>query len=170
MSVTLILGGARSGKSKRAEDLAKASEKKVVYIATSSNMDDEEWRLRVEQHKQQRPSAWQTVEEELLLSEIIQQQGDVCIIVDCLTLWLSNVMYADLDIEKSTQDLCDALQSSACEVIVVSNEVGMGLVPESKLGRAFRDAQGRLNQAVAHVANHVEFVVAGLPLVMKGKN
>ncbi len=169
MSVTLILGGARSGKSKRAEDLAKASGKKVVYIATSSKMNDEEWRLRVEQHKQQRPSAWQTVEEDLLLSETIQQQGDVCIIVDCLTLWLSNVMYAGLDIEKSTQDLCAALQLSACEVIVVSNEVGMGLVPESKLSRAFRDAQGRLNQAVAHVANHVEFVVAGLPLLIKGK-
>ena len=169
MSVRLILGGARSGKSKRAEDLAKASGKKVIYIATSSNMDDEEWQQRVEQHKQQRPSAWQTVEEDLLLSETIQQQGDMCIIVDCLTLWLSNVMHAGLDIEKSTQDLCNALQSSTSEVIVVSNEVGMGLVPESKLGRAFRDAQGRLNQAVADVANDVEFVVAGLPLLMKGK-
>ena len=143
----------------------------VVYIATSPSMHgDKEWQLRIQKHQQGRPEHWKTVEEPLLLSETIQQQGDVCIIVDCLTLWLSNVMYTGLNIEKSTQDLCDALQSSACEVILVSNELGMGLVPETALGREFRDAQGRLNQQVAAVADVVEFMVAGLPLLLKGES
>jgi len=171
MSVTLILGGARSGKSKCAEALvktsAKASGKPVVYIATSPQMDDAVWQARVAKHREQRPSEWQTIEEPLLLSEVIAQQKDVCVMVDCLTLWLSNLVYAELDVGQQINALCETLQDCSCDVVLVSNEVGMGLVPETALGRTFRDAQGRINQQLAEISDSVAFIVAGLPIQMK---
>ena len=170
MSATLILGGARSGKSARAEALATASYLSVVYVATSLRDDDDiEWQCRIEQHQQQRPNDWKLVEEPMCLSDLLQNGkyiNDV-LLIDCLTLWLSNMMLAEKNIEHEIKVLCEALLAYQGEVILVSNEVGMGLVPETALGRAFRDEQGRLNQAVAKAASSVEFIAAGLPITLK---
>ncbi len=167
---TLVLGGARSGKSARAEHLAKASGKAVIYVATSpQSPDDNDWQQRIAKHRQQRPSHWQLLEEPLDLAGLLAggKHQDACMLVDCLTLWLSNVLHAGKDVDAEASKLCAALAGYAGEVIMVSNEVGMGLVPESALGRAFRDAQGRLNQQVAAIADRVEFVAAGLVLPLK---
>ncbi len=165
----LILGGARSGKSNRAESLAGQSSLDVVYIATSPPMqDDKEWQQRIQKHQQGRLEHWQTVEEPLDLCGVLNGlKSNQCAVVDCLTLWLFNLMADGRSIEKETESLCICLSKLDQEVFLVSNELGMGLVPEQKLGRDFRDAQGRLNQAVAKVANHVEFVVAGIPMLLK---
>lgn len=172
MSVTLILGGARSGKSKRAENLAEQSQFDVVYIATSPHMQgDEEWQQRIQKHQQGRPQHWETVEENIDLCGVLNNfKGDQCALVDCLTLWLFNIMSDERDIAVEIEHLCSCLAKLEQRVILVSNELGMGLVPEQKLGRDFRDEQGRLNQAVAKVATHVEFMVAGIPMVLKGEN
>ncbi len=171
MPVTLILGGARSGKSNRAEAIALSLSEQPVYIATAPLIEgDHEWLARIERHRQQRGDVWQLVEEELELSSVLQKhagRGEV-VLVDCLTLWLSNLMYADRNIEQETEALCAVLTTLSAHVIMVANEVGMGLVPERREGRAFRDAQGRLNQKLAAIADHVEFVAAGLPLCLKG--
>jgi len=169
MSVTLILGGARSGKSMRAETLAEQRSLDVVYIATSPQMqDDKEWQQRIQRHQQGRPEHWKTLEETLDVCGVLNDlKSNQCALVDCLTLWLFNIMSDDRNIEKETESLCACLSKLDQEIILVSNELGMGLVPEQKLGRDFRDAQGRLNQAVAKVANHVEFMVAGIPMLLK---
>ncbi|MDQ6955916.1 MAG: bifunctional adenosylcobinamide kinase/adenosylcobinamide-phosphate guanylyltransferase [Mariprofundaceae bacterium] len=169
MSVTLILGGARSGKSKRAETLAKQSLLDVVYIATSPQMQgDSEWKNRVRRHQQGRPEHWQTIEETLDLCAILNEiKPNQCVLVDCLTLWLFNITSAGRDIEVETEALCACLAKLDQQMFLVSNELGMGIVPEQKLGRDFRDAQGRLNQAVAKVASNVEFMVAGIPMRLK---
>jgi adenosylcobinamide kinase/adenosylcobinamide-phosphate guanylyltransferase len=167
---TLVLGGARSGKSQHAEALAQASGKGVVYVATAPRFpDDKEWQQRISQHEKQRPENWELLEEELSLISILHstKHEDKFVLVDCLTLWLSNVMFANKDEEDETRQLCDALANYAGDMVLVSNEVGMGLVAETKLGRSFCDAQGRLNQAVAKVADQVFFVAAGLPLQLK---
>jgi len=172
MSVTFILGGARSGKSQRAEALAKQSLLDVVYVATSPHIEgDKEWKLRIQKHQQGRPEHWQTVEERLDLCEVLKKlKGNQCALVDCLTLWLFNIMEEKLNIDDEVAGLCVYLTKLDQPVILVSNELGMGLVPEQKLGRDFRDAQGRLNQAVAKVASRVEFMVAGIPMVLKGES
>ncbi|MDX8396169.1 MAG: bifunctional adenosylcobinamide kinase/adenosylcobinamide-phosphate guanylyltransferase, partial [Mariprofundaceae bacterium] len=159
-----------SGKSHRADDLAEQSGFSVCYVATSVSIaGDAEWQERIEHHQKSRPNDWETIEEPTDLTKVLaaSKKGQV-ILVDCLTLWLSNLMFEDRDIETKTTDLCAILKTCQGDVILVSNEVGMGLVPENKLGRAFRDAQGRLNQSVAEVADTVEFVVAGLPMTLKG--
>ncbi|MDX8397073.1 MAG: bifunctional adenosylcobinamide kinase/adenosylcobinamide-phosphate guanylyltransferase [Mariprofundaceae bacterium] len=170
MSVTLILGGARSGKSIRAEKLAVESGLNVVYLATSPAMDnDTEWQDRVHHHRVRRPDSWQTVEQTIDLVEELQiYEYKSLILIDCLSLWLFNLMSSDRDVDESVANLCAMLKQFEGHVILVSNEVGMGLVPDNTLGRSFRDAQGRLNQAVAAVSNHVEFVVAGIPMTVKG--
>jgi len=171
MTITFILGGASSGKSCRAESLAKGSGLPVTYIATSPEFEgDEDWQTRIARHRAQRPAIWETREEQLNLVACLQSDsnGERCFLVDCLTLWLSNIMYAKRDVLYEVHLLCEALSASQYDVILVSNELGMGLIPEQKLGRDFRDAQGLLNQRIAKVANHVEFVVAGLPLQLKG--
>lgn len=170
---TLILGGARSGKSKRAEALAKASGKSVVYVATSPRFpDDKEWQQRIGQHKKQRPTDWLLLEEELSLVSLLHdaEHEDKLVLMDCLTLWLSNMMFAQQNIVQEVTVFCQALSNYTGDVILVSNEVGLGLVPEATLGREFRDAQGRLNQQVAAVADCVEFIAAGLPIQLKGKS
>lgn len=167
---TLVLGGASSGKSQHAEALAQASGKGVVYIATAPRFpDDKEWQQRIGQHKKQRPISWELLEEELSLMSILHsaKHADKFVLVDCLTLWLSNVMFAKKDIALETHQLCKALADYSGDIVLVSNEVGMGLVAETKLGRSFCDAQGRLNQAIAKVADEVFFVAAGLPLQLK---
>jgi len=171
MSVTLILGGARSGKSGRAEALAKQENLDVVYIATSPQMQgDDEWQQRIEKHQQGRPQHWQTVEETIDLCGVLQAiKPNQCVLVDCLTLWLFNIMEDKRHIEDEIAALCACLHKLDQEVFLVSNELGMGLVPEQRLGRDFRDAQGRLNQALAKVAERVEFMVAGIPMVLKGE-
>ncbi len=172
MTVTLILGGARSGKSARAEALvleALGSGDGAVYIATAQARD-EEMALRIAAHQARRGRGWQTVECPVALAEAITVRAGPgrALLVDCLTLWLSNIMLAGDDVAAARAGLVEALENAKGPVVLVSNEVGLGVVPESPLGRRFRDAAGVLNQAVARVADRVEFVAAGLPLVLKG--
>jgi len=172
MAVTFILGGARSGKSQRAEALAEAMGLPVIYVATAPKIvGDEEWTTRISHHQQRRNNDWKTIEEELALVDVISTQAKVgvVLVVDCLTLWLSNLMYHGRDMAFEVKLLCEMLTQLEGDVIVVANEVGMGLVPETSDGRVFRDAQGRLNQAVVAVADTAEFVVAGLPMRLKGE-
>jgi len=170
MSVTLILGGARSGKSRHAESMALSLCESPIYIATAPIIaGDMEWQARIDHHRNNRRDCWRLVEEELKLVSVLQQHASTnhTVLVDCLTLWLSNLMFAAKDVDAEIEALCECLPTLGGDVILVSNEVGMGLVPESSEGRAFRDAQGRLNQAVAAVADRVEFIAAGLPICLK---
>lgn len=166
--VTLILGGARSGKSRRALQLAEGARRKV-YVATAEALDAE-MADRIAQHRSERGTDWETIEAPRDLAAVLQTpvHADALLVVDCLTLWLSNLLCADADLAAEQERLIVAIRSSKAQLVIVSNEVGLGLVPETPLGRAFRDAQGRLNQAVAAAADRVEFVAAGLPLVLKG--
>lgn len=169
MTKTLILGGARSGKSRRALTLAKKASAQRIFIATAQALDDE-MATRILRHQAERGAAWETVEAPLDLVTAIAQakRAEKVCVVDCLTLWLSNLMHHDRDVGNETERLCTELSQCAGEVILVSNEVGLGLVPETPLGREFRDAQGWLNQAIAAVCDTVEFVAAGLPIKLKG--
>lgn len=171
---TLVLGGARSGKSRYAERLALESGLKPVYVATGWAGDDE-MAERIAEHRARRGGRWCTVEEPLDLVGALEAHADpsAVVLVDCLTLWLSNLMHAEAarqpdDLDAVFQRLTTCLAALGAPIILVSNEVGLGLVPETPLGRAFRDAQGRLNQAVAHAVPRVVFIAAGLPLVLKG--
>ncbi len=165
--VSLILGGARSGKSTRA--LVLAGEPPHVFIATAEALDGE-MQDRIGLHQAERGESWWLVEEPLELPRAIRENAaeGVTMLVDCLTLWLSNLMHHERDVTAATEALVDALAGADGRVVLVSNEVGMGLVSMNALGRDFRDAQGQLNQRIADVADHVEFVVAGLPMVLKG--
>jgi adenosylcobinamide kinase / adenosylcobinamide-phosphate guanylyltransferase len=166
MTITLVLGGARSGKSRHAESLCVGERH---YIATAQAFDDE-MRARIAKHRSDRGNNWVTHEVTHALAETLQQideKGRV-ILVDCLTLWLSNLMLSDKDWDHLSQQLIAALPSLKADVVFVSNEVGLSIVPENALARAFRDAQGILNQRLAQVAGKVVFVAAGLPLTLKG--
>ena len=165
---TLVLGGARSGKSLFAERLAREAGGEAVYIATATAGDDE-MQARIAHHRRRRDAGWRTVEEPLAVAEAIRRETAAGrpVLVDCLTLWLSNLMFAGQDAEAETERLIAALADAHGAVILVSNEVGMGLVPDTPLGRRFRDAQGRLNQAVAAAVPRVVFIAAGLPLELK---
>ncbi|MBL1351845.1 MAG: bifunctional adenosylcobinamide kinase/adenosylcobinamide-phosphate guanylyltransferase [Zetaproteobacteria bacterium] len=171
MSITLILGGARSGKSMRAESLVKQSGKHVVYLATAPHIKhDEAWQQRIEHHRSRRPDDWQCVEETLNIGDILTSYSNKHIIlVDCMTLWLSNVIWKKRDVHEAVRSLCATLKVAQADVVMVSNELGMGLVPETALSRIFRDEQGRLNQHLAALSEQVEFVVAGLPMMVKGE-
>ncbi len=165
----LVLGGARSGKSRFAEGAAAASGLDKVYVATASAWDDE-MRARIARHRADRSDAgWRTLEAPLALAEVLARESaaERVVLVDCLTLWLSNVMLDGGDPEAACRDLVAALGQCPGPVIAVSNEVGSGIVPDNVLGRAFRDAQGRLNQAMATACGRVVLVVAGLPLWLK---
>ena len=169
MKKTFILGGARSGKSMRAQQLAEMAKGSRVYLATAEALDDE-MSERIARHQADRGDAWRTVEAPLNLREALEAQcgkGET-VLVDCLTLWLSNLMHDGRDIGAEIDKLCVCLMQLDYDAILVSNEVGLGLVPETPLGRRFRDEQGRLNQRVAAVCDVVEFVAAGLPLRLKG--
>jgi adenosylcobinamide kinase/adenosylcobinamide-phosphate guanylyltransferase len=163
---TLVLGGARSGKSAFAETLAHAPDR--VYVATATAGDDE-MRERIAHHRARRGEGWRTIEEPLELVAALAREAGAgrAVLVDCLTLWLSNLMHAERDVEAQTRELVACLREARGAVVLVSNEVGLGLVPDAPLGRRFRDAQGRLNQAVAGVADDVVFIAAGLPLWLK---
>jgi adenosylcobinamide kinase/adenosylcobinamide-phosphate guanylyltransferase len=163
----LILGGARSGKTARALAIASGFPQRI-YIATAEARD-EEMRARIARHRTERGGAWQTVEAPLELCAALRAAdgADRAILVDCLTLWLSNLMENGRSIEEETDRLVETLNTISATVILVSNEVGAGIVPDNALARAFRDAQGRLNQALAAAVTHAELVVAGLPLTLK---
>jgi adenosylcobinamide kinase/adenosylcobinamide-phosphate guanylyltransferase len=166
--VTLILGGARSGKSSYAERLVEHAASGGTYCATAEASDDE-MAERIAAHRARRGPFWRTVEAPLALASAIaaHTEPERPILVDCLTLWLSNLLFAGKQADKEAGALCSALRKAAGAVVLVSNEVGMGLVPGTPLGRRFRDAAGRLNQEVAALADRVVFVAAGLPLVLK---
>jgi adenosylcobinamide kinase / adenosylcobinamide-phosphate guanylyltransferase len=168
--ITFILGGARSGKSFYALSLAKRY-KKVAFIATCQGKD-KEMRERIKLHKETRPKHWETFEEPremgLLLKKIVN--GFDCIVIDCLTLLVSNLLLAggnQKTIEEKIKQMLVSLKNKKANVIIVSNEVGLGIVPEHKMARDFRDIAGRLNQLVACYADEVFFIVAGLPLNIK---
>ena len=169
ISFTLVLGGARSGKSALAERLARDSGLQRVYIAAAQAHDDE-MRARIATHREARAhDGWRTIEEPLDIAGVIARESApaTVLLVDCLTLWLTNVMMSEHNIAATQSTLLATLSQANGPVIFVSNELGLGLVPETPLGRRFRDAQGRLNQAVAAAVPHVVFVAAGLPLVLK---
>jgi len=177
--VTLVLGGARSGKSTYAEKLVTGTlfggaPRPAVYIATAE-AGDVEMATRIMAHRARRGVGWTTVEEPLRLAEALEgaqartESRGQPVLVDCLTLWLSNLMHVGADLDEATDALLQVLGDGGSPVVCVSNEVGLGLVPETPLGRSFRDAQGRLNMRIAERADRVILMAAGLPLTMKDR-
>ncbi|TAJ33127.1 MAG: bifunctional adenosylcobinamide kinase/adenosylcobinamide-phosphate guanylyltransferase [Reyranella sp.] len=177
--VTLVLGGARSGKSTHAERLVAgtlhgAPPSPAVYIATAE-AGDVEMATRIMAHRSRRGAGWTTIEEPLKLDEALATAATYGqpILVDCLTLWLSNLMHAGADVDEATDDVFRSLDEHRGDprsfIVFVTNELGLGLVPETPLGRSFRDAMGRMNMRFAERADRVVFMAAGLPLVMKDR-
>jgi adenosylcobinamide kinase/adenosylcobinamide-phosphate guanylyltransferase len=169
MTSVLVLGGARSGKSAYAERLVAESGLQRVYVATGAP-GDPEMAERIVQHRSRRGDDWRTVEAPMQLEDALEAEAREgrAVLVDCLTLWVSNLMLAGLDVEARSERLLLLMSRLPGLLVFVSNEVGLGVVPDNPLGRRFRDAQGRLNQAVARAADRVVFMAAGLPLVLKG--
>jgi adenosylcobinamide kinase / adenosylcobinamide-phosphate guanylyltransferase len=167
MSLTLVIGGARSGKSRFAENLAHNPK---YYIATAQAFDDE-MRERIAQHQRQRGEDWTTFDAPLDLVATLKHADNRSnfVLVDCLTLWISNLLLGELDWEVELEQLLMALGAVRGDVVLVSNEVGLGVVPDNALARKFRDAQGITNQAVAELSETVVLLTAGLPLALKGK-
>lgn len=168
MSLTLILGGARSGKSSFALDLARDKEA-VAFIATALPLD-EEMDKRIRHHKEERPSHWKTIEEPIDLLTVIRGLNNVeIIILDCLTMWVSNLLerYTDEEIIRMAEEIAKYSRDLKSEVITISNEVGLGIVPEYPIGRRYRDLLGRVNQTFAKYSNKVFFMIAGIPLEVK---
>jgi adenosylcobinamide kinase / adenosylcobinamide-phosphate guanylyltransferase len=167
MTIILITGGARSGKSLRAESRAHGCPGRPVYIATAEALDAE-MSERIARHRARRGTEWIERETPLALVEALDEtDGGGARLVDCLTLWLSNLMHAKHDWSQAAQLLADALGRQNSPVVLVTNEVGLGIVPDNALARAFRDAAGLVNQMIARVADEVEFIVAGLPMRLK---
>lgn len=166
---TLVIGGARSGKSSFAEMLANATGRTRRYVATAQAWDDE-MRTRIALHLDQRGPGWITIEAPLdLVGALANAQSDDVILVDCATLWLSNQLLGDANLDAEASSLLAAIAACAAPLIIVSNEVGWSIVPDNALARRFRDAQGRLNQQMAAQADLVVAVMAGLPIVLKGQ-
>ena len=167
MPVILITGGARSGKSARAEMRACQFAGKPVYIATAEALD-EEMRQRIAAHRARRRQDWLERETPLeLIAALTETDGGGARLVDCLTLWLSNLLHAQRDWTTEAARLADALAGQKSPVVLVTNEVGAGIVPDNALAREFRDAAGQLNQTIARAADEVELIVAGLPMRLK---
>jgi adenosylcobinamide kinase / adenosylcobinamide-phosphate guanylyltransferase len=165
--LTLVLGGARSGKSRYAEGLMTALPPPWTYIATAE-AGDAEMAARIEGHRKRRGADWRTIEAPRDLAQALSACGEEPVLVDCLTLWLSNLMLAEADIEAETAQLENTLAAASGPRVLVANEVGSGIVPSTPLGRRFRDRQGVLNQRIAAHAERVILTVAGLPLGLKG--
>jgi len=166
--VTLVLGGARSGKSAFAEAIALEAAR-PVYLATAEIVD-EEMRTRIAAHRGRRDGRWTTVEEPLELGPAITRASasDAAVVVDCLTVWLGNLMHAGRDLDADVAALLESLAAPAGPVVLVASEVGLGIVPDNALARAFRDRAGELNQAVANRAGRVYLTVAGIAVPIKG--
>jgi adenosylcobinamide kinase/adenosylcobinamide-phosphate guanylyltransferase len=167
-----ITGGCRSGKSRYALDYANQHFSKKLYLATCEALD-EEMAQRIEHHKKMRGPEWQTVEEPIEIVEKIRQYGDKVevILLDCITLWLSNLLIKwndDLRVMEEVNQLIDTIKQSQTFFIMVSNEVGMGIVPAEPLSRRFRDLSGMANQKIAEMADTVIFTVSGIPIFLKG--
>ena len=169
--VTLVLGGARSGKSSHAEMLAAKTGKPKLYLATAEAFDDE-MRERIALHQKRRGDDWNAVEVPVDIEQTIlsPHHSNAVILVDCLTLWLSNLLCLERDVEAHTQRLLASIAHTKAQVIFVSNEVGQGIVPDNALSRSFRDHAGVLHQKVAAVCDTVVWMVAGIPTVIKGSH
>jgi adenosylcobinamide kinase/adenosylcobinamide-phosphate guanylyltransferase len=171
-TITLVLGGARSGKSRYAQTLAPRISS-VVFVATGQALD-EEMRMKIQRHQAERPKQWRTIEEPLDLDRVLVEEGAKhrILVVDCLTLYAANLLEAERGnpaaIEERLQRLYAALRSVPCSVALISNEVGSGIVPPYPEGRRYRDLLGEINQGVASIADNVLLMIAGLPLVLKG--
>ncbi len=172
--LVLVLGGCRSGKSRFAQELAERLGKRKLFVATAEPFDDE-MRERIAKHRADRGPEWQTVEAPVALAAALRNhaaEADV-VVVDCLTVWLGNLLCPEHQPLRWQADavssLLGGLAKRRAHIIVVSNEVGLGIVPDNALARRFRDEQGRLNQQVAAIADSVVFVAAGLPMTLKGK-
>jgi adenosylcobinamide kinase/adenosylcobinamide-phosphate guanylyltransferase len=167
----LVLGGARSGKSRLAEQRAADSGLRVTYVATSQALDGE-MAARIEHHRARRPAHWGLVEEPLALAQVLREQAapERCLLVDCLTLWLTNLLMLDdaARLAAERQALLETLPELPGRVILVSNETGLGVVPLGELSRRYVDEAGWLHQALAAACQRVTFTVAGLPMVLKG--
>ncbi|MFA5081516.1 MAG: bifunctional adenosylcobinamide kinase/adenosylcobinamide-phosphate guanylyltransferase [Hydrogenophilaceae bacterium] len=170
--IRLILGGARSGKSRYAEQRAAATGRPVTVIATAE-AGDAEMAARITRHRLERPGHWRTVEEPLALASALAGQTDTgqCLLIDCLTLWLNNLLAAgDAVFQMEREALLERLPGLPGEIILVANEVGLGVVPMGELSRRFVDEAGRLNQEIAQLADEVVLMAAGLPLILKGNH
>lgn len=167
--IVLVIGGARSGKSVFAEGLAEASGLAKVYVATGQAFD-REMSERISEHKQRRSTGWENVEDPFDLAGVLAKvAGDgKAVLVDCLTLWVTNLMLEDKDVIAESDSVLAVLPELQGHIIFVSSEVGLGIVPDNYLARSFRDHAGRLHQQIAAIADEVYFVAAGLPLKMKG--
>lgn len=167
--LTLVLGGAGSGKSLWAETLVRNASENRIYLATARVWDDE-MRDKVDRHKAQRGAGWRTIEAPMHIDRALTQvHADQVVLLDCATMWLSNHLLEDSDLAAEETHFLNALAACPAPIVIVSNEVGMSVVPENALARRFRDAQGTLNQKLAAQADLVVAVMAGLPLVLKGK-
>lgn len=165
---TFVLGGAASGKSAYAEAICEATGAPLTYIATAQAFDDE-MRSKIAEHRARRNDTWHTIEAPLDIAPCLAgRDADEVVLIDCATLWLSNLLLAEADISAAVDAFIDALAACPASIVVVSNEVGQGVVPETSLGRAFRNAQGRLNQRLAAECSTVVQVIAGLPRALKG--
>jgi adenosylcobinamide kinase / adenosylcobinamide-phosphate guanylyltransferase len=165
--LTLVLGGARSGKSRYAEGLIAVLPPPSAYVATAE-AGDHEMAVRIRAHRARRGPSWRTIEAPRDLTAAFAACERMPVLVDCLTLWLSNLMLADADVNAEVGRLEEALAATVAPVVLVANEVGSGIVPDHALGRKFRDLQGLLNQRIAARADRVVLMVAGLPLALKG--
>lgn len=168
MTTTLVLGGARSGKSRRAQTLAESLGERRAIVVTAEPLDAE-MRERIARHRRDRDASWRTVEAPRGVPEATDEaarDADV-VLIDCLTLWLSNLLLGSHDVDAASARLLETIDALAVPLVLVSNEVGFGLVPETPLGRRFRDEQGRLNRRVAEAVDRVELVVAGQSLVIR---
>ncbi len=164
--MTFVLGGARSGKSRYAEGLAGKHRGRKIYIATAEAFDGE-MRERIAKHRQQRGQDWETIEAPLDFVETLASFSTGFVLIDCITVWIGNLMHHGRDVRADVERLCEALARTKVRAVVVSNEVGLGIVPENALARAFRDEQGLANQRIAELADDVIFLTAGLPTVLK---
>jgi len=165
---SFILGGAASGKSTFAETLVRSSGKSMVYLATAQCFDAE-MRTNIDRHKKQRGNGWCTIEAPFdLIAPLDGLQSDEIVLLDCITMWLSNHLLKASDLDQECDQLISALERCTGQLVVVSNEVGQGIVPDNALARQFRTLQGRLNQRIAATADTVVFVTAGLPTLLKG--